>query len=193
MKSLVDLFSKGIDWDGIVPARAGFQEAYLLAEDMFSGRAVKAILLHMADRLNGSRAAAGITLSRPNLTNVLYQKSTASAVLAQLVRAGVIRRVRAGRKGCAHEETARTVFNPALIAMALTWQAEHQANLGKGRRGAAALPARRMVKTPLIWTDPPANVEPMRVPAGQRPKIGVVSVQKLDTAINTHAPRGTWG
>lgn len=188
MKSLENFLSLGVHWTGLVEARPGFKEHCLQAEDLFEARAVKAVLGHMAQRLNGSRAAAGLTLSRPNLGDRLYKKSMVSAVLAQLGRAGVIRRVRAGRKGCTHEEIARTVFNPTLLAMATAWQSQHQANLTTGLRGAAALPARRMVKTPLDWTDPLANVEPVRVSKGQRPKLGIVSVQKMETAIE-HAPR----
>ena len=178
MKSLVNFLQLGVVWTGPGQTKT----------DVFENRAVKAILLHVAARLNAGRATAGVTLSRPHLSDSLYKKSTVSDVLAKLTRAGVIRRVRAGRKGSAHEEVARTVFNPALVILALHWQGQHQANLESGRRGAAALPARRMVQTPLIWTDPPANVEPMRVFKGQRPNIGVVSVQNLDTAIKHTAP-----
>jgi hypothetical protein len=188
MKALKDFLSVGIQWTGIVPARPDLKEVCAVSADMFSTKPVQPVLKHMADRLNASRASAGLTLSRPNLADGIYEKSSVSAVLAKLTRAGVIKRVRAGRKGCAHEEVARTVFNPALLAMALAWQEKHQSNLELGLRGAAALPARCMVKTPLIWTDHPANVEPVRVPKDQRPKIGIASVQKLDTAIYTPPP-----
>lgn len=188
MKSLVNFLQLGVTWAGIALAKPGSQEADAISADMFNTRPVKPILIHMASRLNASRTAAGLTLSRSSLGDAIYKKSTVSAVLAKLTRAGVIRRVRAGRKGCLHEEVARTVFNPALITLALHWQVQHQANLESGLRGAAALPARCMVQTPLIWTDSPANVEPMRVSKGQRPNIGVVSVQNLDTAIKHTAP-----
>lgn len=187
MKSLVNFLQLGVTWAGIVRATTGCQEPQVAA-DLFENRAVKAVLLHMASRLNASRASAGLSLSRPHLSNSLYQKSTVSAVLAQLTLAGVVKRVRGGRKGCVHEEVARTIFNPTLLDLAMRWQSQHQANIQSGRRGAAALPARCTVNTPLIWTDPPANVEPMRVSKGQRPNIGVVSVQNLDTAIKHTAP-----
>lgn len=189
MKSLLDFLNRGVDWDGVIPARPGHKEKELLAVDMMKERAVRVVLHHMAARLSASRPGAGLKLSRESLGNANYSAATVSDALAKLARSGLIRRVREGRKGSTHEEIARTLFNPILIELARQWQMKHQANLSAGLRGVAADPAYVEVKTPLIWTDPSADPISMRVSEGQLPENGIGSFQKLETATYTHCAR----
>lgn len=188
MKSLHDFLQRGVCWTGVVPAKQNSKDRELLATSMLAERAVRIVLFHMADRLSSSRPSAGLKLSRVSLGNENYSPAAVSEALAKLARAGLIKRVREGRKGCKHEELAKTLFNPALIDMACAWQSARHSNLLKGLRGAAADPTFVEVKIPLIWTDHATELISMRVSKDQLPKNGIGSFQNLETATNTHPP-----
>lgn len=144
-------------------------------------RAARVLLLSLADQISARNPSDGVKNGRPGLTGFTYEKSTVAAVLARFIRLGILTRQRASRHGGRHEDFATTFIAPLLIEHATEWQRACVALKKSGKRGVNARPEKAALQIPLISTLPTGESTPARLAAGERPDIGPISVQKLDT------------
>ena len=165
MEALVNFLTRGVTWQGIslTPTAA-------------------ALLMELADRTQ-NRDGAPVIAKREFLAARLRGRScaesTLSAALAQLTALRVIRRERRRpefgarpRRGVqVHEDVAFTWLNPALIEMAMAWQARRAALRAAGKRGAGAYPPPMPLTLPLpepFGIPPePANMQNENTPKTQ--------------------------
>jgi hypothetical protein len=198
MQQLVDFLQTGCSWAGTVPGEA------FLAEEVLARRLVKHVLRHIASRwpTNAVQQGRGLCLSRVNLGDKSYSRSSVALALAVLTSAGLVRRVRSpvGR-GTHTEGLARTFINPKLIEFARDWSAQRRALGYKSTKKTA-------VVLPLPWPTPPPNLaDPQHehqdewngapLEASNDKASSGASVQILDvtasnfwTLLLTHPPKG---
>ncbi|BEP35322.1 hypothetical protein GmRootV59_22930 [Variovorax sp. V59] len=167
MEALVNFFTRGVTWQGarLTPTAA-------------------ALLMELADRTqnrDGAPVIAGRRFLAARLRGKPCAESTLSAALAQLTALRVIRRERRrpelGARPCigvqVHEDVALTWVNPALIEMAMAWQARRAALRAAGKRGAGAYPPPMPITLPLpepFGTHPgTANMQNQNTPKTQPP------------------------
>ena len=170
MLALKNFIQYGVAWQG------GTNDV-----EYMQTRAARVLMLSLADQIGARNPASGVKTGRPGLTGFTYEKSTVASVLARLIKMGILTRQRASRRGGRHEDFATTLIAPLLIEHALKWQRACLQLKKAGKRGANAKPDKVALQIPLISTVPAGESMPARLAAGERPDIGPISVQKLDT------------
>lgn len=197
MKALADFISFGVLWHGAIPATPGTKEHILDAAEALSLRHVRVVFEHIARRYptRSAQIERGLHLSRLDLGDRMYSLSTVADALNILQRSGLIlrERGRGATKGTEREDRARTHINPALIALAQSWDAERSELYKRGLRRSAALPAKKTWAIHPDWNGPLGKPTNDATSSGVSVRVSDESASDIRTHPHNTPPPGKWG